>query len=459
VETFKQGGSQEALGILRTLRNTYPSSSAADISLSLSIEICLSMGDELRARYFLSELLRQFPKSSGAFTSALSIADRSYSENAFSTALEYYRIAIAHAKGVYIPDERSFSHALLRAAVLSLYKEGDRRSAQAYFTRVNTKAVVQADAELFRSLSRSLRWEILSGRSLGLGDENVSALRADGDDVWIGTWNGGVARYSVASGEIASYPLMAAMSRCIEAADRRIWIGTAEGLAWFSKAASRWGIAEEFQSPEAMKVQSLAVCADELYAGTLGNGLFRLKGGAWEPVDSGGLPGSFITCLYAEPGGKRLLIGTMTMGLLVYERATGRLHGLWEEHPELGGANVTSILRDTDGRTWIGTYGDGLYMLPPDGGKLRHFTRAGGEIADDWVLSACQTAKGIYFGTFGGGVSVLDPSGKWGRIGIREGLPSMDITAIAAVGSYLFFGTLGAGVCRYLEGGGDGAQL
>jgi ligand-binding sensor domain-containing protein len=444
---------------LRTLRNEFPASAEAEKSLSMSIGICLSVGDALRARYFLSLLMSSYPASSEIFPSALSIGDRSYSKNVLPTALEYYRIAVEKA-GIGAADERALSHALLRAAELCLYQERDRESARAYYRRVKPKSVLPEDAESYRALSKRLRWDFFSGSSLGLGDENISTLRADGDDIWIGTWNGGIARYSMASGEIVSYPLAATMSRCIEVAERRIWVGTAEGLSWFSKASARWDSVEEFRIPEVMKVQALANCGDELYAGTLGNGLFRLKGGAWEPVDYEGMPGNFITCLYAEPGEKRLFIGTMTMGLLIYDRTTGRISSLWDGHPEFEGANVTSILRDDNGRTWIGTYGDGLYMLPRDGGKVRHFSKASGEIVDDWVLSACETAMGIYFGSFGGGVSVLDKSsGNWRRIGLGDGLPSLDITAIAAGGSYLFFGTLGAGVCRYYEGGGDGAQF
>ncbi len=456
---YVEGMSQEALGLLRTLRNEFPASAEAEKSLSLSIEICLSLGDALRARYFLSLLLSSYPSSREIFPSALSIGDDAYAQNALSAALEYYVIAVEKAR-IAAADESALSHALLRAAELCLYQERDRDSARSYYRRVKPKSVRPEDAESYRSLSKRLRWVFFSGSSLGLGDENISTLRADGDDIWIGTWNGGVARYSMASGEIVSYPLAAAMSRCIEVAERRIWVGTAEGLSWFSKSSARWDSVEEFRIPDVMKVQALAYCGDELYAGTLGDGLFRLKDGAWEPVDYGGLPGSFITCLYAEPGDKRLFIGTMTMGLLIYDGTTGRISSLWDSHPEFEGANVTSILQDKGGRTWIGTYGDGLYMLPREGGKVRHLTRASGEIADDWVLSACETATGIYFGSFGGGVSVLDKtSGEWRRIGLADGLPSLDITAIAAGGSYLFFGTLGAGVCMYYEGVGDETQL
>ncbi len=453
------GSAAEALGVCRSIRNEFPRSAEAPRALSLSISICLSEGDDLRSRYFLSLLIGSFPSSAEIFPSALSLGDFLYAKNDSRTALEYYRTAVARS-GNGTVEGAAMAHALLRTAELTLYGEGDRESARSFFRRIRPGSMAAADAPAFRTLSRRLNWDFFSGSSLGLGDENVAAVRTDGDDIWIGTWNGGVARYSIASGEIVSYPLTASLSRCIEVTDRRVWVGTAEGLSWFSKPLSRWYAVEEFRSPEALKVQALAACGDDLYAGTLGNGLFRLRSGSWERVEIGGLPGGFVTSLYAEPGGKRLFIGTMTMGLLIYDISAGRMTSFWDEHPEYDGANVTAILKDSLGRTWIGTYGDGLYMLPSGGGKAVHYTRAGGDIADDWVLCACETEGALYFGSFGGGVSVLDKKrGEWGRIGIGDGLPSLDIVSIAAAGPYLFFGTLGAGVCRYYAGGGDAARL
>ena len=56
-------------------------------------------------------------------------------------------------------------------------------------------------------------------------------------------------------------------------------------------------------------------------------------------------------------------------------------------------------------------------------------------------------------GSFGGGVSVyLKSSGVWQRIGIADGLASIDVPAIAWRAPFVFFGTLGAGVSVYEEG-------
>ncbi|MFI5367419.1 MAG: two-component regulator propeller domain-containing protein, partial [Spirochaetia bacterium] len=286
---------------------------------------------------------------------------------------------------------------------------------------------------------------------LGLTDANISSLTVDGDDVWVGTWNGGVSRYSVSASHADPFPLPA-FSRSIEIADRRVWVGTAEGLAWYGKSSGRWGAEEDFQSPTLRKVQVVRQAGGSLYAGTLGDGLFRRGDSGWDQVSDGGLPGKFITCIAAEQGGRRLFIGTMNLGLVIYDPQTGDMSTLAETVPEFTAENIGTILPDSEGRVWIGTYGDGLSMWWPSRGTLRHFSKATKEISDDWVLASCETDRALYFGSFGGGVGVyVKETDSWKRLGIRDGLASLDVAAIAWRRPYVFFGTLGAGVSVYDE--------
>jgi ligand-binding sensor domain-containing protein len=300
-------------------------------------------------------------------------------------------------------------------------------------------------------MSVRLLWSVISPSGLGLEDANISTLTVDGDDLWVGTWNGGVSRYSVSSSHADPFPLPA-FSRSIEIADRRVWIGTAEGLAWYGKSSGRWGAEGAFQSPAPRKVQVVRQAAGSLYVGTLGDGLFRRGNTGWDQVSDGDLPGRFITCIAADQGSPRLYIGTMNLGLVIYDPQTGAMSTLAETVPAFTSENIGTILPDSEGRVWIGTYGDGLSVWSPGKGTLRHFTKATQEISDDWVLASCETDHALYFGSFGGGVSVyLKETDSWKRLGIRDGLASLDVAAIAWRRPYVFFGTLGAGVSVYDE--------
>jgi hypothetical protein len=425
-------------------------------SLSVEIQAALSADQVLQARYLLAKLASRFPGSPELYASALVVADYCYGSGARAAALECYRTAFQDLENAATAP--GSDRALLRAAELSLYHARDREMARGYFRRVRRGALPPEEAPGYRTLSARLNWDVLSPSVLGLQDGNVSALLADGDDLWVATWNGGVSRYSLSSGTAAPFPSPASTARCLQADERRIWVGTFEGLSAYSRLTGRWSTVDRFREPEALKVQALVKAGDELYAGTLGDGLFRLRDGVWEEVSHGPYPGRFITCLALDAAG-RLLIGTMTLGLVVLDRGTGMMRPVEGEHPEFTAANVTAVLSDSGGRVWIGTYGDGLYLW--DGGRtpMRSYTSGTGEIADDWVLAACETPRGVYFGTFGGGVSVISArTGTWRRIGIGDGLASRDVTSIAFRAPYLFFGTLGAGVSRYDEGD-DGAEF
>ena len=455
---MQRGDNKAALSILRAFREANPGSPRIDESLALSVQAALADGDQYLARFFALKLATASPASLSTFQSCLRVATKAYASHSWSSALEFFADTVASFDAGAKASRPDLDLALLRACELSLYHERDVRSAAGYFRRIDPRNVPSQELHLLRALRVRLAWDVLSPGKLGLTDGNVSALRVDEDDVWVGTWSGGIARYSVSADASDAFPAPA-YTRAIEIEGRRVWVGSSDGLGWYGKAAGQWRADGAFQSPAPRKVQSLKLVGDALFAGTLGDGLFRLDtqdrkaqgAGAWTPVRDGELPGLFITCVEPAASSASLYIGTLTFGLVVMDRKTGSMRSLAELAPEFSASNITSVLEDREGRVWIGTYGDGLYLWLPGSGKIRHFTRATGELGDDWILAICQTARALYFGSFGGGVSALSNSGTWRRIGIPDGLRSLDVSAIAWRAPYVFFGTLGAGVNVYDE--------
>ena len=450
-KAFARGDIQAALEGLRRLRSSSPDRPLLTESLALSVQYSLAAGDAYRASYFLRLLQEAGPGSAEAFEAGLSVGGWYYDRRSWRTALEYFSRAIdgfgEGAQGL----RKNLDLALLRSAELSLYFAEDASSARLYFSRIVPSNLPVSESPLYREMSVRLLWSTISAPVLGLDDANISSLTVDGDDLWVGTWNGGVSRYSVSSSHADPFPLPA-FSRSIEIADRRVWIGTAEGLAWYGKSSGRWSSEGAFQSPTVRKVQAVRQAGGSLYVGTLGDGLFRRGDTGWDQVSDGDLPGKFITCIAAEPGGGRLFIGTMNLGLVIYDPQTGAMSTLAETVPAFTAENIGTILPDSEGRVWIGTYGDGLSMWWPSKGTLRHFSKATREISDDWVLASCETDRALYFGSFGGGVGVyVKETDSWKRLGIRDGLASLDVAAIAWRRPYVFFGTLGAGVSVYNE--------
>jgi tetratricopeptide (TPR) repeat protein len=339
----------------------------------------------------------------------------------------------------------------LRLAQIALLHRGDAEAARIFLS--NYLALGQArDSEgaLQARLAKRLSWETLRPGRFGLNDANISALQVDGDDLWIGTWNGGISRYSVGQQratvfETGSDSLIPRTVRTIEVTPTKVWIGTYQGLYQYTKASSIWqktGFDDE-------KVEALRSVGDTLYVGTLGQGLWRSRGDRWERISRGGLPGNFVNCLEVQED--YLLIGTLTLGLAILDLRSGRIFSFDEINPSLPARNVIALLGEDADTLWIGTYGDGLYRWKRRENTIDHFSRTSGEIADDWVLCAVRTDSGLYFGTFGGGVSRFMPGrgvhpGFWERIGLRQGLSALDISCATYAAPNLYFGTLGSGI-------------
>ena len=450
-DSYARGDLPAALDRLRQLRSDFPEAAVVLDSYSLGVSWTLQAGDEYRARFYLQRLIDLAPTSPLTFAAGMILARHYYDGRVWTAALQYYDRAIAEFRIGATGEKRELDLPLLRATELALYHAADPSKARAYFERIDSRNLPAAETSLYRAMNIRLLWSVLSADLLGIHDSNISCLRVDGDDLWVGTWNGGVARYQISSGQIDSFA-GPSFSRSIEISDRRVWIGTAEGLTWYGKGTARWGREGDFGLPAASKVQVVRATTAGLFAGTLGQGLFRRGDGGWDPVSDGSLPGKFITSLAEDAVRGRLLIGTMNMGLVTMDLRNGAMSVLSESAPDFVAENITTILPAADGTIWIGTYGDGLFSWRPDSGALKQYTKAGNHLADDWILSSAETDRALYFGSFGGGVSVLSrKQGTWRNIGISEGLTALDIPAIAWRAPYVFFATLGGGVYAYDE--------
>jgi tetratricopeptide (TPR) repeat protein len=450
------GDAPGALEALRQLRARFPDSPLVGDADGLSVECELAAQDVYKARYFLQKLLDSAPGSRPAFSATLAVARSYAAAHTWLVSLEYYAKAVEIFQEGRSGTRGDLDVALVHACEISAYQLNNSDRARLYFQRITGRMLPPAEAALYRQLRTRLLWSLLTADSLGLKDSNVSCLRVDGDDLWVGTWNGGVSRYSVSSGSSDPFPVPP-YARSIEIADRRIWIGTTEGLAWYGKITGRWGADPGSAPDHPPNVQVVRAAAGSLYAGTLGDGLLRQGSAGWEAVRDGSLPGKFITCIAEDQARGRLLIGTMNVGLVILDLKSGGMSTLADAIPGFSSGNITTILPSRDGKIWIGTYGEGLAVWDPARNALKQYTKADAQIADDWILSSCETDRALYFGSFGGGVSVLSKAdGSWRPIGIHDGLASLDVPAIAWRPPSVFFGTLGGGVSVYNEAA-DGA--
>jgi hypothetical protein len=341
----------------------------------------------------------------------------------------------------------------LRLAEIAFYTLSDREASKQYLLRylaLGPEDPSRQDGQMVDRLSRRLRWSDLPSETMGLDDSNISAVAVDGDDIWVGTWNGGISRYSVGDGKATVFKrgnesLTARTVRSIEVTPERVWIGTYQGLFQYSKFTSRWQAIDLFGGYNPKKIEALEAVGEIIYLGTLGDGLWRHEQRRWERIVQGGLPGAFINCLLRHD--EYLLIGTLDRGLVLLDLRTGAMMSFDSVNRDLRSRNITMLLVEKEEILWIGTYGQGLYRWDPVSNDLEHHSKASGMLGDDWVLCGIETDTGLYFGTFGAGVTRLLPASLSARqIGLGEGLPALDISAASYGPPLLYFGTLGSGI-------------
>ncbi len=244
----------------------------------------------------------------------------------------------------------------------------------------------------------------------------VLALKVDADGaLWVGT-EGGAARYSNNQFHLIKETEGKAVTAIITPERGRAILASDEGLIFnctldASGALNVRAIPEtplrsaDEEHPGPLRITSLALVGNALYAGTRSRGLFNLEGDAIREVQS--RPRSFIEAIEADAQG-HLWLGARLKGEegCLYE-ASDPLH------PKLiDGATgvVTSIGRDGRGDMWVGTDRRGVFQYRGTE-RVAHFTfdgTAGGLRSDSIYSIFVDREDVVWFGT-DRGVCRYDP--------------------------------------------------
>ena len=262
-------------------------------------------------------------------------------------------------------------------------------------------------------------------RSGGLGGGVCpTALRRDGDVLWIATLESGLFRLDIDGGEIRLVPEFTSRKRIISVFSygETIWIATeGDGLWCLSFEGRTCAGAERFSRKDGLPsdfVRSLA--ADDsgrLWAGTYG-GLCILEDGAFNPVFSdnfreGALSQNSVRSICRDNQGG-MWLGTYYGGVNYWHPLRNHFHALRRQpYPNSLNDNVVNCMaEDSRGRVWIGTNTGGVNCWDSSRGTFRHYPmRSSGANApgsDDvkaiWVDDA---AGKVYVGAHAGGLSCI----------------------------------------------------
>jgi ligand-binding sensor domain-containing protein len=206
---------------------------------------------------------------------------------------------------------------------------------------------------------------VAATRPAGPPANDISSLASDGDRLWVGTFDHGLAVYergawTPVTDRTIDHRINALH---VDAKTHRVWVATAAGLS--------------------------------IIDGTTVTQLTKRDG----------LPGRSVLALTQLRDG-RMLIGT-THGAAIIGSGRPIAIGMKQS---LEVTNVWAVAEDADGWLWLGST-TGLYRGRADDDAWTRYSVATGHLRDDWVMALATRGGAVWAGTYKGGITRFDPAG------------------------------------------------
>jgi ligand-binding sensor domain-containing protein len=278
---------------------------------------------------------------------------------------------------------------------------------------------------------------VLDPGSAVLSDRNISALAADASgQLWVGYFDRGLdllAADERRARHVEDEHVFCVNRILADAKAATINVATANGLVRFDESGSEQQVLTRSDGLIADHVTDVAVYRGGLALATPAGLTFLDAAGARSMYAFHGLVSNHVYALGVS--GDELMAGTLG-GLSQlnqgdvkanYTTASSNLKHNW----------ITAVVPVGD--EWmVGTYGAGVLRLDSSGRFHQYETASDSiEINPNAML---VTADYVLAGTLGQGLYLYDrQSGRWSVI--RNGLPSLNVTAFAAANGYIFIGT------------------
>ena len=207
-----------------------------------------------------------------------------------------------------------------------------------------------------------------------------------------------------------------------------IWIGTTKGLAVYVRSRGEFQVIPlGSDGPTNHGIFSLLEDSNKtLWIGTLGEGLYTIDLKVFNEnhidelpirhvrvLDRHSISQTTIRSIY-EDRDKNIWLGTHGDGVYMIGSETKAFALIQPTEITEGAEKVVSfngLCVDKDGAIWAGTNGSGIYKLKRDGTVLRHYVASGksGAIKDNTVLSVMRDSEdNLWFGTYSAGVFLYD---------------------------------------------------
>ena len=301
--------------------------------------------------------------------------------------------------------------------------------------------LVEAGGKLF-ALSEDALFDVAGGRNLlepnpaQLADRNISALAADNRGrLWVGYFDHGFQILDPAGGSkrVDDEHIFCVNRIVLDPARGVAAVATANGLALVDASGAVRQVLGREQGLIANHVTDVVLRPDGMVLATPAGLTFLDAGGARSLYAFHGLVNNHVYALAAS--GDRLLAGTLG-GLSVLDR--GMVRASFTTANSALAHNWISALARAGDQWFVGTYGGGVLRVD-DSGRWSRFA----DMPRDTEVNPgamLATERAVYAGTLARGILIHDrATGRWRAQTL--GLPSANVTALAARGGFIYIGT------------------
>lgn len=249
---------------------------------------------------------------------------------------------------------------------------------------------------------------------------NVHGLCMDGDELWVGTFSGGLNRVNLRTRQVRHYA-KGERENSMNANDvfaicktttGDVWIGTTSGLMKYNRATDDFT-----RIPQLKNLFTYSILEDfngNLWFGTFSNGLFcyNVRTRQWKNYlsdadDPASLPYNKVISIY-EDSKKRLWFMTLGEGFCRYNPDTDNFtrYDLSKGFPS---NTVYKMVEDRRGNLWL-TSNSGLVCFNPETDTKHVYTTANGLLSNQFNFQSghCDRTGRIFLGSINGLIA-FDP--------------------------------------------------
>ena len=316
----------------------------------------------------------------------------------------------------------------------------------------------------------------------GLPSNDILCVEEDsGGNLWVGTQDAGLCVFRIRNGRLAERvfkenkgPGNSRVNRIYRDHRNNLWIASANGL-WFYRQQT-----QSFHEFDAMRYHLrsnvfLSLIEDsrhQLYIGLQDGGLYHIDMDKFAGADPAGFvfdqveneKGYNITPRSVQElfldRDENLWLGTYGDGLFMVSRKAAKFQLFRKKMTDNSGESDVryyGMCMDAEGYLWLGTDGDGIYKTRRDGTVIKHYRATGtpGSLTDNAILSAYKDSKGnLWFGTYARGLLLYNPETD-GFISFKHdsanplSIPGNDVRVIREDRNHnIWIGTNGGGLGR-----------